>query len=135
MLQSALKIVMISSEHDPATEQESLEHGACAFLHKPFYSADVDRVLHAAYGLRSPTLKVETAEPDFDIAIEGSTIRLAHKITGHIFEYLWFQRPPHLRNGVVRAAAASAIAPAQVAQAAEKTALLQLNESRLLLAA
>ncbi|MGH6768752.1 MAG: response regulator [Xanthobacteraceae bacterium] len=135
IMQSALKIVMISSEHDPATENEAMDCGACAFLHKPFHSEDVDRVLHAAYGLRSPTLKVTSDKPDFDVAIEGSTIRLAHKITGHIFEYLWFQQPPHLRNGVVRPAPACAIAPAQVAAVAEKAALVQLNENRLLLAA
>ena len=135
LLQSSLKIVMISGERDHATEHQALDCGACAFLHKPFYSADVDRVLHVAYGLRSPTLKVNSEERDFEVAIEGSTIRLAHKVSGHIFEYLWFQRPPHLRNGIVRPAPACAIAPAQVAQAAEKTALVQLSENRLLNAA
>jgi DNA-binding NtrC family response regulator len=135
VLQPLLKIVMISSEHDLATEHEAMKCGACAFLHKPFHSEAVDRVLHAAYGLRSPTLNFKSDEPDFDVAIEGSTIRLAHKITGHIFEFLWFQRPPHLRNAVVRPAPACAIAPGQVAAAAEKIALVQLNENRLLHAA
>src|SRR5262245_35106660 len=104
VVQPSLKVVMISSEHNAAMERELLQSGACAFLHKPFYSPDVDRVLHRAYGLRCPTLKVEAEEPDFEVAIEGSTIRLAHKITGHIFEYLWFERPPHLRNAVVHPA-------------------------------
>jgi DNA-binding NtrC family response regulator len=134
VLNSALQIVMISGEADGNTERDAMACGACTFLRKPFYSDDVDRVLHAVYGLRSPALKVKTEQPDFDIAIEGSTIRLAHKITGHIFEYLWFARPPHLRNGVVRPASASAITPTQVAPVAEKTALVQLNESRLLAA-
>jgi CheY-like chemotaxis protein len=132
VLQSSLKVVMMTGEQDLTLETQATECGARAFLHKPFYSADVDRVLHAVYGLRCPTLKVNSEQPDFDVAIEGSTIRLAHKITGHIFEYLWFQRPPHLRNGVVRPARACAIAPAQVAQIAERTALFQLNENRLL---
>jgi DNA-binding NtrC family response regulator len=135
VLQPSLKVVMISSERDAATENGAMDCGACAFLHKPFYSEDIDRVLHMAYGLRSPTLKVTSDKPDFDVAIEGSTIRLAHKITGHIFEYLWFERPPHLRNGVVRPAPACTIAPAQVAPVAEQAALVQLNENRLLLAA
>jgi hypothetical protein len=111
-----------------------MDLGACAFLYKPFFSEDVDRVLHTAFGLRSPTLKVNKSEADFDVAIEGSTIRLAHKPTGHIFEYLWFDTPPHLRNAIVRPAAACRIAPTQVAQAAANTALLQLNENRLLAA-
>jgi hypothetical protein len=55
--------------------------------------------------------------------------------TGHIFEYLWFQKPPHLRNAVVRPASACNVAPTQVAQIAERTALFELNENRLLLAA
>jgi DNA-binding NtrC family response regulator len=134
VLQPSLRVVMISAEHNPTTERDALESGACAFLHKPFYSPDVDRVFHKAYGLRSPTLKVNTDEPDFEIAIEGSTIRLAHKTTGHVFEYLWFETPPHLRNAVVHPARACNVAPTQVAHVAERTALLQLNENRLLAA-
>jgi CheY-like chemotaxis protein len=132
--QSSPKVVMISAEHDPTMEQEALACGARDFLHKPFFSADVDRVLHLLYGLRCPTLKVKTEEPDFDVAIEGSTIRLAHKNTGHVFEYLWFDRPPHLRNAIVRPASACNVAPTQFAHVAERTALFQLTENRLLAA-
>jgi CheY-like chemotaxis protein len=134
MMQSSPKVVMISSERNPATEREALDCGARTFLHKPFDSADVDRVLHTLYGLRCPTLKVKSEEPDFDVAIEGSTIRLAHKVTGHIFEYLWFERPPHLRNAVVRPATSCNVAPTHFAHVAERTALVQLNENRLLAA-
>jgi two-component system chemotaxis response regulator CheY len=135
LIQPSANVVMISGEHDAVRERESLEGGACAFLHKPFGPQDVDRVLHAAFGLRSPHLKVKKSEPNFDVAIEGSTIRLAHKISGHIFEYLWSSRPPYLRNGVVRPAPACAIAPTQVASVAEKAALLQLRSAHLLSAA
>jgi DNA-binding NtrC family response regulator len=135
LLQPSLKIVMMTGDQNLAAEHQALDCGAGAFLHKPFYSSDVDRVLHAVYGLRSPTLKLNGDQPDFDVAIEGSTIRLAHKLTGHIFEYLWFQKPPYLRNGVVRPAGTSPVAAAQVAQVAERAAMLQLNESRLLAAA
>lgn len=134
MMQSSPKVVMISSERNSATEREALDCGARAFLHKPFDSADVDRVLHTLYGLRCPTLKVKSEEPDFEVAIEGSTIRLAHKVTGHIFEYLWFERPPHLRNAVVRPASACNVAPTHFAHVAERAALVQLNENRLLAA-
>jgi DNA-binding NtrC family response regulator len=134
VMQPSIKVVMISANPDRAMEDEALDRGACAFLHKPFYSTDVDRVMHSLFGFRCPSLKVTTDEPDFDVAIEGSTIRLAHKITGHIFEYLWFEKPPHLRNVVVRPARACNIAPIQVAPVAERTALFQLNENKLLAA-
>ena len=135
VLQPSLKIVMISAEHDQMKEHAALESGACAFLHKPFFAQDVDRVLHAAFGLRSPRLKLEHNERDFDVAIEGSTIRLAHRTTGHIFEYLWCEKPPHLRNGVVHPAPECTIAPGEVAPVAEKIAMVQLSSARLLAAA
>jgi DNA-binding NtrC family response regulator len=135
VMQSSPRVVMISSEHNPATEREALACGARVFLHKPFDSADVDRVLHSLYELRCPTLNVKSEEPDFDVAIEGSTIRLAHKNTGHIFEYLWFEKPPHLRNPIVRPARECTVAATHFAHVAERAALIQLNENRLLLAA
>jgi DNA-binding NtrC family response regulator len=134
LIQSSLKIVMMSAERNPAKERQAIENGACAFLQKPFHSEDVDRVLHVAFGLCSPNLKLRSHEPYFDVAIEGSTIRLAHKTSGHVFEYLWSQKPPYLRNHVVHAATACDIAPARVAPAAEETALLQLRSQHLLAA-
>jgi hypothetical protein len=76
---------------------------------------------------------MNSTAPSFDVAIEGSTIRLAHRTSGHIFEYLWCERPPYLRNAVVHAAAGD-IAPSHVVAVAEKTALLQLRSARLLAA-
>jgi DNA-binding NtrC family response regulator len=133
LVQPSLKIVMISAEHNATHETEALDGGVCAFLHKPFHSQDVDQVLHGAFGLRSPNLKMNSAAPNFDVAIEGSTIRLAHRKSGHVFEYLWCEEPPYLRNAVVHATAC-AIAPSHVAAVAEKTALLQLRAARLLAA-
>lgn len=133
LVQPSLKVVMISAEHNATSETEALDGGACTFLHKPFNSQDVDQVLHAAFGLRSPNLKMNSTAPNFDVAIEGSTIRLAHRKSGHMFEYLWCEEPPYLRNAVVHAAAC-AIAPSHVAAVAEKTALLQLRSARLLAA-
>jgi|HubBroStandDraft_6_1064221.scaffolds.fasta_scaffold228394_2 DNA-binding NtrC family response regulator len=134
LIQSSLKIVMMSAERNTLKERQAIENGACAFLQKPFHSEDVDRVLHAAFGLRSPNLRVRSREPYFDVAIEGSTIRLAHKTSGHVFEYLWSQKPPYLRNHIVHAATACDIEPARVAPAAEETALLQLRSQHLLAA-
>lgn len=135
LLQPATKVVMISAEHNLALEDSAYDAGACAFLHKPFTSEDVDQVLHAAFGLHSPNLKLKTSEPSFDVAIEGSTIRLAHKLSGHVFEYLWCERPPYLRNAIVRPATAGPVAPTHVAPAAAKAAMLQLRSARLLAAA
>jgi len=131
-LQPSLKIVMMSGERNADKEQEALAAGACAFLQKPFHSSDIDRVLHTAFSLRSPNLKVSKSEPDFEVVIEGSTIRLAHRTSGHIFEYLWSQTPPHLRNSVVRYASSSAIAPGRVAPIAAQAALVQLRSEHLL---
>lgn len=135
LLQPTTKVVMISAEHDLATEHAAYDGGACAFLRKPFTSDDVDQVLHAAFGLRSPNLKLKTSEPSFDVAIEGSTIRLAHKMSGHVFEYLWCERPPYLRNAIVRPASAGPVAPTHIAPAAAKAAMLQLRSARLVAAA
>jgi hypothetical protein len=134
VIQHSLKVVMISGDHNVTTE-EALDCGACAFLHKPFNTQDVDQVLHKAFELRSPNLKVKSSAPNFDVAIEGSTIRLAHRLSGHIFEYLWSEKPPYLRNGVVRPSLASMIAPSSFVQVAENTALLQLRSAKLLAAA
>ena len=134
LIQPSANVVMISAEHNLDRESQALSSGACAFLHKPFDSQDVDRVLHTAFGLRSPTLKVHASESNFDVAIEGSTVRVAHKGSGHIFEYLWSARPPHLRNCIVHAASCD-IAPTHVAPVAAKAALLQLRSARLLAAA
>jgi DNA-binding NtrC family response regulator len=135
VIQRSLKVVMISSEHNATTEEEASDCGACAFLHKPFNTQEVDQVLHKAFGLRSPNLKVTSSAPNFDIAIEGSTIRLAHRLSGHIFEYLWSERPPYLRNGIVKPSRSGAMAPGSFVQVAEKTALLELRSAKLLAAA
>jgi DNA-binding NtrC family response regulator len=135
VIQPSLKVVMISGDHNVTTEEEALNCGACAFLHKPFNTQDVDQVLHKAFELRSPNLKVKSSAPNFDVAIEGSTIRLAHRLSGHIFEYLWSEKPPYLRNGVVRPSVAGVMAPSNFVQVAEKTALLQLRSAKLLAAA
>jgi DNA-binding NtrC family response regulator len=130
-----LKIIMISGEHDEVQERQAMSSGACAFLHKPFYSADVDRVMHDIHGIRSPNLTLQRSEPDFDVAVEGSTIRLAHKGSGHTFEYLWFRTPPHLRNGTIRPSPHRDIEADRLMAAAERSALLQLTSARLLVAA
>jgi DNA-binding NtrC family response regulator len=134
MLHPSLQVVMFSGERNVTNERKALDGGACAFLQKPFTPGDVDRVLHAAFGLRSPNLKLTGSEPGFDVAIEGGTIRLAHKSSGHVFEYLWFETPPYLRNGVVRPPPNGDVTLARVADVAAETAVMQLRTANLLAA-
>ena len=35
-----------------------MDHGALSFLHKPFFAIDVNRTLHAAFGLKMPELSL-----------------------------------------------------------------------------
>jgi CheY-like chemotaxis protein len=50
------KIVMMSGEQNEERRRRALERGATAFLQKPFFPADIDRELHAIFGLRPPGL-------------------------------------------------------------------------------
>jgi CheY-like chemotaxis protein len=63
-IQPTLKVVMISSERSAEKERLAQENGACGFLHKPFYSETVDRMLHVAFGLRPQTLTVKNPDGD-----------------------------------------------------------------------
>lgn len=56
---------MISTERNPERTAWALDRGAYAFLQKPFYAADIDRLFHGIFGLRMPELAVldKTAEP------------------------------------------------------------------------
>jgi CheY-like chemotaxis protein len=50
------KVVMISAMPDATIEKQALDHGAIAFLPKPFFSVDVSRAVHKALGLKMPGL-------------------------------------------------------------------------------
>ena len=52
---------MITSERNEERKKWALDRGAFAFLYKPFNAADVDRELHALFGLRMP--KIAGIEP------------------------------------------------------------------------
>jgi CheY-like chemotaxis protein len=51
-----VKVIMNSSERNEERRRWALDRGATAFLYKPFYPIDVDRELHAIYGLHMPLL-------------------------------------------------------------------------------
>ena len=60
------KVIMISAMADANLESQALEHGAIAFLPKPFFSADVSRAVHKALGLKMPSLTANWS-PDRDV--------------------------------------------------------------------
>jgi CheY-like chemotaxis protein len=60
------KVVMISAMPDATIEKQALDHGAIAFLPKPFFSVDVSRAVHGALGLKMPGLTANWS-PDRDL--------------------------------------------------------------------
>lgn len=51
-----VKAIMITGDRNEAWRRLALARGAVAFLYKPFYPADIDRELHAIFGLPMPEL-------------------------------------------------------------------------------
>lgn len=51
-----VKVIMISGEQNEQRRLLALDRGATAFLYKPFTGTDIDRELHAVFGLRVPQL-------------------------------------------------------------------------------
>ena len=51
-----VKAIMITGERNESRRRWALGRGAAAFLDKPFNATDVDRELHALFGLRMPQL-------------------------------------------------------------------------------
>jgi CheY-like chemotaxis protein len=58
-----VKVIMNTSERNEERRQWALDRGATAFLYKPFYPIDVDRELHAIYGLQMPLLAMPEPVP------------------------------------------------------------------------
>jgi CheY-like chemotaxis protein len=52
----AVRVIMNSGERNEEKKRWALDRGAVAFLYKPFYPADIDRELHAIFGLKMPML-------------------------------------------------------------------------------
>jgi CheY-like chemotaxis protein len=127
------RVVMISAARDKAREREALARGAAAFLHKPFYPNQVDSLLHDLFGLRSPRLMVLKARVlrRFDVTIAGRTVAVAHKDSGHRYEYLWFRDAPHLRATHVLENRHAGRDPGAFRAEAERAALMELRSARL----
>jgi CheY-like chemotaxis protein len=132
-----IKVVMISGEANEERERDALKRGAFAFLHKPFYSGDVDALLHDLYGICSPNLTSEGTSlvSQFDTVIVGRTISITHKATGNVYEYLWFRDAPHLRLGQLRQNKGAGRFSRHVSADAENAAILELKRAKLVNAA
>jgi len=53
------KVIMMTADHSEGTLHWALDRGATAFLYKPFSTADIDRELHALFGLKLPELSTQ----------------------------------------------------------------------------
>jgi CheY-like chemotaxis protein len=126
------KVVMISGEINALREREALKLGAAEILHKPFFPMEIDAVLHRLFGLQSPKLALDGYVRDFGIKIHGRTIAVEHAETGHVYEYVWFREPPHLRLPLVRENQSAAIPVAELVANAKKAAMLELENASLL---
>lgn len=123
-----MKVVMISAEKNEERERAALEQGAVAFLHKPFYSVHVDALLHKLFGLRSPNLVSRgTNIKGFEVEVQGRAITVAHSDSGHVFQFLWYRDPPHLRAARTQANPAAKRSPAVIRGEAEKVAVRELK--------
>ncbi len=58
-----VKVIMISGEQSEERRRHALARGATAFLQKPFFPADIDRELHAIFGLKLPMLASVAPSP------------------------------------------------------------------------
>jgi len=126
------KVVMISGEYDVPREREALKLGAAAILHKPFFPTEIDAVLHRIFGLQSPKLATGGFVRDFGITIHGRTIAVEHAESGHVYEYVWFRDPPHLRLPLVRPNEMAKIPVNELIANAKRAAMLELENARLL---
>ena len=128
-----MKVVMMSGEKNEEREREALKQGAMAFLHKPFYSIQVDALLHKLFGLRSPNLVSRGRDiTGFDVEVQGRAVTVEHADSGHVFQFLWYRDPPHLRAARTRENP-SAQRPIRAFRAeAEKVAVRELKRVALL---
>jgi CheY-like chemotaxis protein len=129
-----IKVVMISGQWNAEREREALKRGAIAFLHKPFYSSDVDTLLHDLYGVCSPVLTSEGSSlvSQFTITIVGRTISISCKTTGDLYEYLWFPDAPYLRFGQFRRNHHGARFSRHAPIDAENAGILELKRAKLI---
>jgi CheY-like chemotaxis protein len=130
--QPQTKIVIITSEHNPSRERTVLQFGAAAIMHKPFFPTEIDAALHRLFGLQSPKLATDDHIRDFGIKIHGRTIAVEHDETGHVYEYVWFRDPPHLRLPIVKENGAAEISAKKLLANVERVAMLELENASLL---
>lgn len=127
-----MKVVMMSAERTEGRERAALDRGAVAFLHKPFYSVDVDSLLHTLHGLRSPNLITRGTDiKGFDVEVQGRVVTVRHTPSGHGFQYVWYRDPPYLRSTRICANPAVGVVPGDIRADAERAAVRELKRADL----
>ena len=126
------KVVVISADRHVLSESEAINRGATAVVYKPFFPTEIDDVLHRIFGLKSPKLTTQDRIRGFDIRLHGRTIAVEHSESGHVYEYVWFRDPPHLRLPLVRENDMANIPANQLMPTAKKVAVLKLKRANLL---
>lgn len=77
-----IRAIMISGDRSDHGVRRAAELGAAAFLHKPFFSHDIDRALHLAFDLRVPRLIVAEQEEKLETGYAALIARKAQLTTG-----------------------------------------------------
>jgi len=127
-----MKVVMISGERTEGLEQAALDHGALAFLHKPFYPADIDALLHRLHGLRSPNLISRGIDlKGFEVEVLGRVVTVQHMLSNHGFQYIWYREAPYLRSTRIRPNPSVAPPSNAMRADAERVALRELKRTDL----
>ena len=129
---SDTKVVMMSAEYNPTREREALHLGAAAVMYKPFFPTEIDDVIHRLFGLRSPKLTTDGRIRDFATKIHGRTIAVQHTQSGHMYQYIWFRDPPHLRLPAIRRNDMAESPVLDFESEAKRIALLELKNVGLL---
>jgi CheY-like chemotaxis protein len=127
------KVVVMSAEYNEGRQRQAIALGAEAFLRKPFCPAHVNALVHRIFELPSPKLTIikPAVLDEFDVTIVGRTVAVAHSFSGHLYQYIWFREPPHLRTAHVSRNEETPWHPGAFRAQAEKAALLELRTARL----
>jgi DNA-binding NtrC family response regulator len=128
------KIILMSIEFTPWQERGALRRGAAAFVHKPFYPADIEELLHRLCGLDMAKVgsKAGSMVAGFEVRIHGRTVTASHVDSGNTFQFLWFRDAPYLRASRMVGKGAGTAPSEQVRTDAEKAAVAELNRAELL---
>ena len=76
------RVIMMSGDRSEERVSRATMSGAAAFLRKPFFTADVDRALHAAFDLQMPRLAAAVQEETLEKGLAALVARKAELAAG-----------------------------------------------------